>query len=476
MKLKGHCKVELKDKRTGKVESYEEHNMVTEFPQELFKQMGYLRPNAFANRETLPIDDLFGGIMCFDTAIDEATDMTGRHSSPLYPPADKEMVANASMAITGNTAPEELGQYNSRSSASTATTRKFIFDWDTDEGLGQIASVCLTSKYGGYKGVGNSYDGLVDTSIEVAEPMEAPRNNIYDGGAQTSFKTGGRVAYINRSSNIVGVITGLDFSTGVLNVKEYDLAGVAINPFKALNNGNQTGAREVGSKSYTFTPITDTVQVWYVVCRYGHWFIVTASSPNSDSNVLNVIKFNEDNTQEQYRFPNVRLGYMYSPYTSRFCFAFLGNYFIVATINHGYQEFNYCKAVHTGTYAVTSLGTLYISASNTIGPDVVLEGRMYIGGSYIIRLKNGQPVLERTNASGGMGRGRDGWVTYGQYIDDPYAIFLSTTDHQWVEYYTYTQGTLMRPYLATIFNLDSPVQKLGDKTLKITYELTLVTS
>ena len=112
MKLKGHCKIELTDKKTGKVESYEEHNMITEFSDELFKQMGYLRPNAFANRESLPIDDLFGGVMLFNSAITEQTDMTGRHSSPLFPPADKEMVANASMAITGNTAPEEMGQYN----------------------------------------------------------------------------------------------------------------------------------------------------------------------------------------------------------------------------------------------------------------------------------------------------------------------------------------------------------------------------
>jgi hypothetical protein len=115
--------------------------MITEFSQELFKQMGYLRPNAFANRESLPIDDLFGGVMLFNSAITEQTDMTGRHSSPLYPPADKEMVANASMAITGNTAPEEMGQYNTRSSTSTATSRKFIFDWDTDEALGDIACV-----------------------------------------------------------------------------------------------------------------------------------------------------------------------------------------------------------------------------------------------------------------------------------------------------------------------------------------------
>ena len=476
MNIKGKCRIELKDKKTGKVERHEEHNMITEFSQELFKQMGYLRPNAFANRETLPIDDLFGGIMCFDTAITEATDMTGRHSSPLYPPADKEMVANASMAITGNTAPEELGQYNSRSSTSTATSRKFIFDWDTDEGLGQIASVCLTSKYGGYKGVGNSYDGLQDTSIEVVEPMEA--TNIYDGGGQTYFDTNSRIAYINRSNNIIGVISGLDFASGTLVVKEYDLAGVGINPFKNLRNGDMTGAREVATHNLTFTALTDAVAEWYVVCRYGHWFIVACSkNPNASDNVVNVIKFNADNTQEQYRFTGLQLGYMYSPATSRFDFAFLGNYFITACVNVGsYQSYNYVNAVHTGTYEVTRLGTLSITASNQVGPDAVLEGRMYIGGTYIVRLKNGTPVLERCNSGGGTGYGHDGWICYGQFIDDPYVLFITTSNYDLNQFRTRVQGTLFKPYLATIFNLDSPVQKLGDKTLKVTYELTLVTS
>ena len=475
MKLKGHCKVELKDKRTGKVESYEEHNMITEFSDELFKQMGYLRPNAFANRETLPIDDLFGGIMCFDTAITEATDMTGRHSSPLYPPADKEMVANASMAITGNTAPEEMGQYNSRSSSSTATTRKFIFDWDTDEGLGQIASVCLTSKYGGYKGVGNSYDGLQDTSLEITEPMEC--GNLYNGGEQTYFSTNSRIAYINRSNNTVGVVTGLDFSAGTLVVKEYDLAGVGINPFKSLRNGDMTGAREVDTKNFTFTPLTDSVRAWWVVCRYGHWFIVASSKNSSASdNVVNVIKFNADNTQEQYRFANLRIGYEPSINGCGFCFAFIGNYFITACVNYNYQEYNYCNAVHTGTYEVTSLGTLRFSASGRVGPDVVLEDRMYLGGAFVIRLKNGTPTLEKCNGQGGIGGGRDGWVCYGQFIDDPYTIFLTRGNYDLNSFTTHIEGTLLRPYLATIFNLDSPVQKLSDKTLKITYELTLVTS
>lgn len=476
MKLKGHCLIELTDKKTGEVERYEEHNTVTAFASELFKQMGYLRPNAFASRESLPIDDLFGGIMCFDSAISENADMTGRHATPLYAPASKTMVANGSMVVTSNLAPSECGQYNSASSEATATSRKYVYNWDENEGIGTIGSVCLTSKLGGYKGVGNTRSQTCNTGTAVVEPMEA--NDQYYGANQTSLSSASRVAYINRSTNVIGVVHAFNPSSGTLTIKDYDISGVAINPFKPLNNIDDTKARVVATHDYTFTAITDTVDCWWLVSRYGHWFIVTASNPNSDANVINVLKFNLDNTQEQYRFPNVNMGYMYAPHTSRFIFAFLGNYFIVGNVNLGtYAYSNYCKSIHTGTKAVTNLGTLDIVSPNNIGGDMVLEDRMYIGGSYIIRLVSGVPTLERVNASGGTGRGYNGWNSYGQFVDDPYTMFITTADGSSMNAFTtQIQGTLNREYLATIFNLDSPVQKSGDKTMKITYTLTLVTS
>jgi hypothetical protein len=55
-------------------------------------------------------------------------------------------------------------------------------------------------------------------------------------------------------------------------------------------------------------------------------------------------------------------------------------------------------------------------------------------------------------------------------VDDPYICWNGTNDASFG-----VAGTLIRPYLATIFNLDNPVHKLSDKTLKVTYELTLVT-
>lgn len=472
MKLKGHCKIELTDKKTGKVESYEEHNMVTEFSDELFKQMGYLRPNAFANRESLPIDDLFGGVMLFDSAITEQTDMTGRHSSPLYPPADKEMVANASMAITGNTAPEEMGQYNTRSSTSTATSRKFIFDWDTDEALGDIACVCLTSKYGGYKGVGNAYSDTRDTSLRVNEPMEINRDG--DFGVQTRGTSSQRVAYINRSTNVIGVVQGFSPTDGVLNIKEYDLAGVAINPMKGLAQIDGASAREIRTINYTFTPVAYTNNgSWITYSRYGYWGIVVFSkNPNDATNTLSVLKFNLDNTQEQYSFPNIQCGWVNGTTGQyyRFSVGFLGNYFIIANHSNFYDGgYNYCYAIHTGTYAVTNLGNLPNSWYAS-GCGVILEGRFYVGNS-VIRLKNGQPVLEKLNGTGSMGMANDeGFWCGGQAVDDPYICWNGTANASFG-----VAGTLIRPYLATIFNLDNPIHKLSDKTLKVTYELTLVT-
>ena len=268
MKIKGHSRIELRDAKTGIITDVrEQDNFVTEFPSELFKQMGYLRPNAFANRDDNPIDDLFGGIMCFDTAITQNADMTGRHPSPLYPPADKNMTANGSILITDNRTPSELGQYNPNESlASDGFVRRFVYDWDTNEGNGPISSVCLTSKYGGYIGAGNHSSRTADRNIRTNQPMEC---NVSSTDAQFSLiNLNQRPIYINWSTNTVGVIQGLDLSQGILVVAEYDIPIVSINPFKNLSNAIKS--RKVSETTYNFTPITDAASYIDTFSHYGY--------------------------------------------------------------------------------------------------------------------------------------------------------------------------------------------------------------
>lgn len=473
MKIKGHSKIELRDAKTGIITDVrEQDNFVTEFPSELFKQMGYLRPNAFANRENNPIDDLFGGIMCFDTAITENADMTGRHPSPLYAPASKNMTANGSIIITDNKAPSELGQYNTNESvASDGFVRRYVYDWDTNEGNGAIGCVCLTSKYGGYIGAGNHTSQTADRSIRAEQPLDSGLNVYYSNSFQSHIITNpGRLAYINWSNNVIGIIQGLDFSSGILVIAEYDSNMVSVNPFKNLDK--TMASRKIREVTYNFTPITDTVAKYFTFSQYGHFGIVACSNANFNvsSGIINVLKFNLDNTQEQYRFTNMYpIGYQQA---MRFCF--LDNYFISSCVacGGGYQGYNILKAIHTGTGVVTDLGTdINTDVGGEGGPLVCLEERVYAFG-YVLRVVNGSIIKEPNNALTHLKSYDTNNLGGGQAVDSPYIIYNhSNRDNNW---YLCCNGTLMRQYLATISNLQDPVVKTADKTMKITYTLTLL--
>ena len=277
------------------------------------------------------------------------------------------------------------------------------------------------------------------------------------------------MAYLHRSRNVIALVDAFEPASGTITIKEYDIAGIYLNPFKSISDVKTRG-RVVNTRTYTFTAITDDVNYWQTGSAYGFWYVVTASAPNNDDNIVNVLKFNIDNTQNQYRIPNLRLGYINGndPQYSRLCFAFLGNHFISANQSQLQSGYNYVKDTNLNNLSITSLGTLTAAESKGC---MVLEGVMYLG-SYLVKIVNDQAVLLKQNTESGFipGNSSNGGFSSGQFIDDPYTFYNAGANR------LAFQGTLARPYLATINNLSQVVTKTAQKTMKITYTLTLQTS
>lgn len=73
--LKGTTKIELTDVNTGAVETYENHNMVTNALRDVLKPLGLCkRPSRFLSEFTPYYEHLLGGILCFDSEIPENAD------------------------------------------------------------------------------------------------------------------------------------------------------------------------------------------------------------------------------------------------------------------------------------------------------------------------------------------------------------------------------------------------------------------
>ena len=150
--LKGKTTFELTDVNTGEVEVIEDSNMITNGLQEFLTTYGYFGCDIL-NTDTIRNNSLWvnllGGLFLFDTALDEDVNNT-------FMPAGVKMIGNGSKDVSNSGAVTELGSYNTAESGLQSDgSIKLVYDFNTAQANGTIACACLTSKIGGYMGMGN---------------------------------------------------------------------------------------------------------------------------------------------------------------------------------------------------------------------------------------------------------------------------------------------------------------------------------
>ena len=109
--FRGEVTIDLKDVKTGEVETYHDHNLVTKALGYFLKQGGLSNPSAF-NASALRTDFIhymLGGMMCLDTAI---TDAGGHDDEIVRVPAGVGMTANGAYNVVNTGNPPELGSWN----------------------------------------------------------------------------------------------------------------------------------------------------------------------------------------------------------------------------------------------------------------------------------------------------------------------------------------------------------------------------
>lgn len=175
--FKGHCKIELTDVNTGKVETVEHDNMVTKALEYFFRKGGITNRSAF-NASYINSNMLYyllGGVMCLDTAIEENAEI-------IRVPSGIGMTANGARDVSNNTNPTELGTYNDVESGwQNDGSFKMVWDWTTSQGNGTINSVCLTSIYAGMAGIGNKSLTSKGNSFSAGNYNSATGLSGYEG-------------------------------------------------------------------------------------------------------------------------------------------------------------------------------------------------------------------------------------------------------------------------------------------------------
>lgn len=172
--LKGKTTIELTDVNTGKKETYEDHNMVTQAINEIIlKRKRYLYPNDGGNGHTsntqsnfysmFPLyKNFFGGMMLFQNTIDE---------SRMFLSGDDVVIGSATYGNAYSGLDPQVGSYNKTESEINTTEKyaKFVYDFATNQGNGTISSVCLANYHYVYHCLyGKDYSGdrIANSALE----------------------------------------------------------------------------------------------------------------------------------------------------------------------------------------------------------------------------------------------------------------------------------------------------------------------
>lgn len=183
MKIKGNTQIILSDAKTGKViQRTNDDNLITNGISQYLKNHGMLNTTPFSEDiRTNLIAGLFGGVLLLD---EEQTES----ANTCYVESGTKMVANAVYGYASTGTPSEMGSYNEVESGwqdANHSVFRFVYDWSTSQGncgTGQeISCVCLTSRYHGFEGEGNSQSLTYTPSTNVYDlyRMTGVSNTIY---------------------------------------------------------------------------------------------------------------------------------------------------------------------------------------------------------------------------------------------------------------------------------------------------------
>ena len=160
--MKGHTKIELKDVNTGEVKVVEEDNMVTS----ALKRLLFVNPllaNPVANNNSTIIGNLIGGILLFESTIDEKI-------NTCCVPAGNKMTARGVHGLAYSGVVTECGSFNANESGFQEDgSVRLVYDFNSSQGNGQISCVSLTSKSGGKMGIGDNIENVDTQTISDIE-------------------------------------------------------------------------------------------------------------------------------------------------------------------------------------------------------------------------------------------------------------------------------------------------------------------
>ena len=426
MAIKGHAKIELTDVHNGGKEVIESDNIVTNGAANFMKPIGTFY-NPYNNFSDPLVTTLYGGLILWDGNIEE-------DANKYTKPSNVSMVGNAYDGYKNVSDVTELGSYNASESEVASDHVKFVYDFATNEGNGEIACLSLVHKSTGMIGFGNKGGKYIDYSSSMVS------------GPGLSFPNNCQYTYIDTDDSSFIYAYDLYDSNAQSRYIEIKKATDARLSSKVSLFSN---SKVLSTKDIKFSDFCVYTSYVYGYSFNQHYLYVSVFNKNTKEITICTINIKTgeivstkktDALKSQGFNPNVFMNLLY-----------LNNCIFVTQYSGGASKIlniDTGKIVDCKGFMVYDRGSYTINDKESFVFDSD-RNTTYIFNSERMDLRN---------------------INYVYYSSSGGRHFYSGENG---DMYNYSKGFSRNPfYLGTINNLGTPVTKTADKTMKITYTLT----
>ena len=478
--MRGHTKIKLTNTKTGQVDVYESDNEFTPALDYIYK--GTASGHCYNPQYILSTTgwtNFTGGLVAFDTALD--TDC-------IFPPATATAVAYGSYNYTDDPGNGLRGIYNASSSDvglsseaiddygngnSTQYSATYEYTFTEDEAIGTIASVCLTSTTNGLVGYGsNAVTSNTSTSNGIGLSGSYPAYSDIGDMVMVGTETGDEVIYLLDDENDTVNCVRID-STSSITFTQRRAWLQGANLFRTMSSSTNTLVNEQAVDLET--SIASTSRVWANYDTDNDYIYIISSSSSSStisSATISVHRFTYDTTTHTVDTSSVQAWSFTNPtgaslgasisYHSFFAYndvlyvsssdyyyaIELGDSITSTAIESSKDDLNMSSSSASYTYAT------FISASN---------GRVYVQGyaaSAVISANAGTYTVGRRENECLLNAMS---VIAVPVLSNPCIMMTNSSSYRFI---------LHPCYLATVNNLEEPIEKTSEQTMTITYTIT----
>ena len=441
--LKGHAKIELTNVHTGKKRTVEHDNLITNAVADRLKKLSVMYDPSSINSEFLPLNDKsMGGIILFQNSLDENVNNIG-----LPDDSENPITGYASNEANGTT-DTKRGSRNLSESQELINGYKFVWDFSTSQGNGEISALALTHSKGGENPKGSN---IVSNYHNFGAVVSGSAPNFTSDAGIICMSLLNAVDYDWENGIFTCVCTESDT---VVTIRKYR---INIGTSKIGINEKLVGVELLSTN--TITPPSDMSGSLWVNGNDGYYYGVLVNGKSGK-----IVRINKTSLALDTSYSlSVSLSYSYS---------------VLRTI---YQNGgNRLKVVNGYLYYVNNASLLKINLSDanditeiTLSTTVSLDALVYHNGIF----HAGDKFIDPTDYSVSEGVSTASFFARPSNMTDE-CVFVSESGVVVSFFNAGNQlqlivGTVQN-YLATINNLDAPVTKTSQEVMKITYTITEV--